>query len=286
MIMSARGADRIGHDYRTIDDGGFASSAETAVGELEVVWAVAVRRGKQSGDRLVQRLPHPSAPLAAGEPADDSVLLWLAAVSPGGDVTPQSGTVLDLQYAATIMNADERERLGRFRFAEDRRSFLAAHAGARILLSRLVARAPEDLTFEVSATGKPRLADGSPDIDFSLSHARGVVAVAAARMPVGVDVEPLREIDDLDGLAEIVLADDERKVLRRTPAVARSRHFLRYWTIKEALLKAAGFGFSVAPNTVVVDASASAAILSLPAELGAPNEWQLMAGTNRFTQMR
>lgn len=264
-------------------DGGFASSAATAAGDLEVAWAVAIRRDPHTADRLVHQLAHPGALISEDKAASDTVLLWLAAVSSGEDVNLQTETVLDLEEGATIIDADERERWSRFRFAEDRRCFLAAHAGARILLSHIVGCTPADLTFETTAAGKPRLTGTPAEIDFSLSHARNVVAVAAAHAPVGVDVEPIREIDDLDDLTEIMLAAEERDVMRRTPAGERSRHLLRYWTIKEALLKAAGVGFSIAPDTVVVDASGSAAILSLPAELGQPDDWQIMTGTKRFT---
>ncbi|WP_334364259.1 4'-phosphopantetheinyl transferase family protein [Bradyrhizobium sp. AZCC 1578] len=96
-------------------------------------------------------------------------------------------------------------------------------------------------------------------------------------MPIGVDIEPLREIADMDSVAEIVLAAEEREVLRNALAALRSRLFLRYWTLKEALLKAAALGFTIAPNTVIVDAGPSPAVLSVPAALGSAAQWRLIA---------
>lgn len=70
---------------------------------------------------------------------------------------------------------------------EDRNSYLAAHAGVRFLLGSIMGQAAGAMRFRPSEHGKPMLAAGSPNPDFSLSHARGMVAVAAAWLPVGVD---------------------------------------------------------------------------------------------------
>jgi len=182
------------------------------------------------------------------------IAFWLAAVSPAREDGTLDPTALVLEHAAAVLYAQENARLARLRHSDDRRSYLAAHAGARLILGRRLNRPPDTLQFRAPANYKPNLLTPPQEIDFSLSHARGVVAVAVARMPTGVDVEPLREIEHLDSMSELILAAEEQAVLRNTPEAFRSRLFLRYWTLKEALLKAAGLGFAVAPNTVVIDA--------------------------------
>lgn len=156
-------------------------------------------------------------------------------------------------------------------------SYLAAHAGARLLLGSIAEQASDRLRFEQSAHGKPVLVDAPAGLDFSLSHTRGAVAIAAAFMPVGVDIEPLRHVTDIDAASEIVLAPEERRTLAMSPSVLRSRLFLRYWTLKEAILKAAGVGFAIPPNTVIVDPGPSPAVLSVPATLGSVAEWHVIA---------
>ncbi|SFJ92599.1 phosphopantetheine--protein transferase domain-containing protein [Bradyrhizobium sp. cf659] len=156
-------------------------------------------------------------------------------------------------------------------------SYLAAHAGARLLLGALTGQAADRMRFETSPLGKPQLVDAPTGLDFSLSHARGAVAVAAAYMPIGVDIEPLRQISDLDELIEVALSPEERRTFARTPEALRSRLFLRYWTLKEAILKAAGVGFSVSPHTLVVDAGSSPAVLAVPDALGPAEQWHIIA---------
>lgn len=184
--------------------------------------------------------------------------------------------VLALDQAAAALVPDEVDRLHRFVHEEDRRPYAAAHGGARILLGRALRQPPEALRFSITALGKPILSPAST-LDFSISHARGVVAVAAAQRPVGVDVEPLRTFEGMDGMSDLALSPQEQASLQGAPDALRPTLFLRYWTLKEALLKAAGAGFSIAPNLLTLDIGPAPAALSVPPELGDPAQWQLMA---------
>jgi phosphopantetheinyl transferase len=257
---------------------GFASSLAMSQATAAVAWAIAVRLVTPHDHELRLRwLPHPNVPAPVGEPMPGEIAFWLAAVSPPGEGSPPAPSALLLEDAAAVLDVQETERLSRLRHLSDRRSYLAAHGGARLILGHAVGRPPNALRFESSANGKPLLLASPLDIDFSLSHARGVVAVAAARMPIGVDVEPLREIDHLDSLSELVLTPWEQAVLRNTSEALRPRLFLRYWTLKEALLKAAGLGFAVSPNKITIDAGPTPAVLSVPPVLGAVAHWRLIA---------
>ncbi|WP_315833210.1 4'-phosphopantetheinyl transferase family protein [Bradyrhizobium prioriisuperbiae] len=202
-------------------------------------------------------------------------MLWIAAVT--GSRAKETRDALPLREAAAPLGSDEFERLLKFVHEEDRRSYAAAHGGARRLLARILQRPPEALRFSTTAHGKPVLSPPVPALDFSISHARGVVAVAVAQHPVGVDVEPLRAFDGMDGMSDLVLSPQEQANLRSASAPLRPRLFLRYWTLKEALLKAAGAGFSIAPNLITLDVGAAPAALSVPAQLGDPAQWQLTA---------
>ena len=70
-----------------------------------------------------------------------------------------------------------------------------------------------------------------------MTHARRIAAAALGRVPLGVDVEPLRE--PRLQLVERVLSEPERALLAHLPL---SVAFARAWTAKEAVLKRAGVG--------------------------------------------
>ncbi|MCB1392458.1 4'-phosphopantetheinyl transferase superfamily protein [Nitrobacter sp.] len=206
----------------------------------------------------------------------NEIVFWMGATSFTRDAFPDRQTP-SIDHAKSILDADETGRLTRFIHTEDQMSYLAAHAGSRLLLGAITERAAETLRFERSEFGKPVLVDAPADLDFSISHARGAVAVAAAFMPIGLDIEPLRDVSDRNEMSEIVLASEERRILAKTPDARQSEHFLRYWTIKESILKAAGVGFTLSPNTLIVDAGLSPAVLSAPAELGPAEQWRVIA---------
>ncbi|MCC6304963.1 MAG: 4'-phosphopantetheinyl transferase superfamily protein [Rhodobacteraceae bacterium] len=144
--------------------------------------------------------------------------------------------------AAALLGADERGRAAAFRRAEDGRDFILAHALLRRALSACdPGTAPAAWRFAIRPGGKPRLAGAGPA--FNLAHARGLVAAAVgAAEPVGVDVESPGG-DLAPGLAAEVLTAAEQEDLAACPAgLPRADRFLRYWTLKEALLKATGEG--------------------------------------------
>ena len=88
----------------------------------------------------------------------------------------------------------------------------------------------------------------------SFSKSRSVRACAfSPRGPVGVDIEhvqfsPALNKAELDHMMALALAPDELERCRRASDEALA--FLRIWTAKEAVLKAAGLGLTVDPRRV------------------------------------
>jgi 4'-phosphopantetheinyl transferase len=70
---------------------------------------------------------------------------------------------------------------------------------------------------------------------------------------VGVDVERVRELPDLEALAKRCFSAGEWDRFRQLGSEERGRWFFRLWTRKEAVLKAMGTGLLVEPSRVTVD---------------------------------
>lgn len=156
---------------------------------------------------------------------------------------------LDLSEAAlhrleSVISAEEAARADRFVFAPDRRRYLASHGLLRLMLSGYLGTSPDAVMFRSNSDGKPRLAH-SERLRFNLSHSGllGLVAVSANR-EVGVDVEKIRDVDDISNLAETCFSPVERAALAAVPAAQRRWAFFAGWTRKEAFLKALGEGVS------------------------------------------
>jgi 4'-phosphopantetheinyl transferase len=147
-----------------------------------------------------------------------------------------------------MLSADERARRDRFVFARDRWRFLLTRGLQRTLLARYAAIAPEQCLFDTNQYGKPSLrqcAAGARRLEFSVSHTNGLAAIAiGAGRALGLDVEEITrrplglEVRRFFSTVEIHALESLCEAEQR-PA------FFRYWTLKEAYIKARGMGLSL-----------------------------------------
>ncbi len=118
----------------------------------------------------------------------------------------------------------------------------AARGLALELAARVCGVAVAGLRLERAASGRPYVVGGGGRVEVSLSHARGVVAVAASReSAVGVDVEAVRPLA-VGALARRWFPADEAAWIGRWGPGREPSAFLWLWTQKEAMAKALGQG--------------------------------------------
>jgi 4'-phosphopantetheinyl transferase len=154
----------------------------------------------------------------------------------------------EAQLAAleTFLNAEEEARAARLRFDEKRRAFVAARGALRDILGRYLGLSPKEVRFSYTPQGKPELAPTqAKGLQFNLAHSGqlALVALTYAR-PVGVDVEQLHPLDDMDRLVERYFAPGEQTVFGRLRLEQKLPAFFAGWTRKEAYLKAHGAGLT------------------------------------------
>jgi 4'-phosphopantetheinyl transferase len=145
-----------------------------------------------------------------------------------------------------VLSAVERARASRLYLAADRQSYTAAHALLRLLLSTCVPGVgPGHWQFTASGYGRPELPPPWRRLRFNLSHTEGLVAcIACLDFDCGIDVERARGPQS-PAFIRHVLAPAEQRAVLAAPEAARSRLFQRYWTLKEAYVKARGTGLSL-----------------------------------------
>lgn len=99
--------------------------------------------------------------------------------------------------------------------------------------------------------GKPCLASTvGVRIEFNISHSGAHLALATGTTPVGIDVEENRTVEEVESLVQRYLTADEWCAVLKQRHACRSNEFLKYWTRKEAVLKALGCGLSRNPGSV------------------------------------
>jgi 4'-phosphopantetheinyl transferase len=146
------------------------------------------------------------------------VYVWVLRL-PQSDVEPS---------ALRLLSAAERAALEHFALMRDRRRYGWSHVALRLVLAEWLDRDPANVELARGPSGKPRVTGSA--VEFSLAHAGDLALVACGSRAVGVDVEPVRVLDDpsLFTPAEKARVD--------------AGDGIRLWTRKEALLKATGEG--------------------------------------------
>lgn len=157
-----------------------------------------------------------------------------------------------LQQLEKILPENEINRIGRFRFSEDRARFAAGRAALRIFLGGYAGVDPASIRIVPSYGGKPVAAPDTPasPFEFSISHSGGKILIALSKgIPVGVDVERIRADVDIEGIVNRYFAPEEIVDFLTLPQNARVESFFVAWTRKEAFLKAEGEGLARPPES-------------------------------------
>jgi 4'-phosphopantetheinyl transferase len=178
-----------------------------------------------------------------------------------------------------LLSVDERVRADHFVFERHQRQYIFAHAMLRLALSHVAPEvAPTDWSFAAGRYGRPFVASPrtSSTLHFSLSHADGCVAcVVSGHETVGVDVETVsRRVAPLSTALRF-FAPEEVETLRRLPEPAATERFFDYWTLKEAYLKARGFGLNLPLDAFAMQVSREAIEISFKPDIpDDPQGWR------------
>ncbi|NFV80417.1 4'-phosphopantetheinyl transferase superfamily protein [Magnetospirillum aberrantis SpK] len=146
-----------------------------------------------------------------------------------------------------LLDDSERHRAGRMGDEGQRRTYVAAHALGRGLLSHWAGQAPQHWRFVAGEHGKPEVVTtvGQPRLRLNLSHTRGLVAAALTLdHDIGIDVEWLDRKAAGMAVARRFFAADECRQLEQLEPERQDEAFLWFWTLKEAYVKAIGKGLA------------------------------------------
>jgi 4'-phosphopantetheinyl transferase len=180
------------------------------------------------------------------------------------------------------LDADERDRAARFVFARDARRFLIARGTLREILAAYLGATPDAVRFVYAAAGKPALAEPFTParVEFNVSHSGEIALYAIGSSGrLGVDVEQIRPLDELEALATRNFSAAEQRALFALPSAQRAAAFFACWTRKEAFIKALGDGLSypLEAFTVSFAAGEPARLLEVGGAPAAAARWTLVA---------
>jgi 4'-phosphopantetheinyl transferase len=176
----------------------------------------------------------------------------------------------------------EYEKMKSERFRHDllKTRYIKGRYALRLLLGMYLGTGFYHREFHINTYGKPSLKN-TPDqeaIQFNLSHSdNACVCVFRQHGDIGVDVEKIKDLPDMDGIVERFFSPLEKEKLLALTESARKKSFFQYWARKEALLKAMGRGLAFPLNKAQVISSQeeTAEIFVRTAKPDTKSEWTL-----------
>ena len=175
---------------------------------------------------------------------DGDVHIWVARL----DVV----SAIELEQLRSTLSEDELARENKFIKPSDARAFVISRGLLRLALSEYIEVEPNRVTICYSPERKPMLDYQVKEyngIQFNLSHSKELAIFAIGRVnAVGIDVEYIEDLPTGE-LAKNLFTSDEFAEFENLRNVERLKSFYRYWTRKEAYLKAQGCGLLRPLNT-------------------------------------
>lgn len=143
------------------------------------------------------------------------------------------------------LSKSQLDRIMKYKMPKNQKQSL----GCQLLLCQAVCDSTDGIIkpLEIAVTefGKPFLADYM-DLNFNLSHSEKYSVCAISDNLVGVDIEKIEPFGE-DNLIRL-----SKRILKNTICTSNIE-FLKYWTVKEAFLKAIGIGISKDLTFIDVD---------------------------------
>jgi 4'-phosphopantetheinyl transferase len=143
-----------------------------------------------------------------------------------------------------FLSADERARAERFHFDIHRHHYIVGRGLLRWLNGRYLSIPPQEIQFAYSKYEKPALVN-EPALQFNVSHSHeGLLIGFTWETALGVDIEHVRSMDDMDAIARRFFSPVESAAYLSVADDEKPDTFFNCWTRKESFIKAVGEGLS------------------------------------------
>jgi 4'-phosphopantetheinyl transferase len=158
-----------------------------------------------------------------------------------GSLTPHFSPLL------ALLSEDELKRQERIQIQTKKFQFVITRGILRTLLGLYTRTPAQAIQLSYDSFGKPALTPPS-SLNFNLSHSGDLALLALTQgSELGVDIERVRAMKNIFGIAERVFTPTENDLLSSfTSSEAQLDFFFRCWARKESLMKAMGTGFAYA----------------------------------------
>ncbi|WP_296676787.1 4'-phosphopantetheinyl transferase superfamily protein [Novosphingobium sp.] len=265
-------AEDLGRIVQTVDQ-------PCKLDDFIVAWAAEARPGSQMSAQMITSI----CQLGPEVLTENGVTIWC------GRPAAEDGE-MDLARLLYLLSPEERRTAARFRFPDDRWSFVAVHSALRLMLGQLLGCDGSEVRFVSSDKGKPsldqdrHLQKAARAVHFNIAHTRGMVAIIVANVSVGIDVERVRPLSDMRVLVSGLMAPEAMAAYDAAQDCEdRCTLFFRNWTLSEAFIKATGEGVGQGLSSFAFTQHGKPRLLRTDAQWGPGERWTFgqLAGPSR-----
>lgn len=147
----------------------------------------------------------------------------------------------DYELYYSLMTDERKKIINKYCFEKDKKLSVCGEMLAKQMIFEQCGINIEDIVIEKDENGKPYVKNA--DIHFNISHAAAYVVCVQDEMPVGIDIEQIRDIQD--SLIRYVCAEQElHHVYAGRDEEDKKKRFFEIWTAKEAYFKCIGTGIT------------------------------------------
>nr|WP_321226032.1 4'-phosphopantetheinyl transferase superfamily protein [uncultured Psychroserpens sp.] len=141
----------------------------------------------------------------------------------------------------TYLNATELQRAQKYHFEKDRNQFIICRSLLKFILAQDTGLSVSEINIQIDKNKKPYLSSNKK-ICFNVSHSRDFALIAVSNHDVGIDIEFLNENFDFFEMMPSIFSTIEIETVLN--AENKTHKFFKFWTRKEAIVKATGEGIS------------------------------------------
>ncbi len=149
----------------------------------------------------------------------------------------------EINNLKAILNSEELAKSEEFYYLSDQERFIVGRAILRVVLSYYLNILPKDIVFYYNHYGKPYIVTNTIDsLEFNITHSNKMLVIAIANRSVGIDIEYMHCVNNLEGYMEGLLTTYLQNDLRMNKNEEKQKILLRLWTVLESYVKAIGKG--------------------------------------------
>ncbi len=175
----------------------------------------------------------------------------------------------------SLLDHSEQKKAASMISVRQRIRFVEVRAKLRWILAGYLRVDAKTLVFTQTEHGKPFL-PGFPDCHFNVSHSGDYIAIAVTDFgEVGIDIEQVKQKPDFYPLVKRCFSEVEQCYWMELPESQKCYEFYRFWTRKEAFVKATGRGIALGLNQCVISPDDLSNMLNVPDDYGPEKDWRL-----------